>query len=1256
MKEGEPGVRLLSNSHAWIGGSLSRSARALLLAAVVLAGATAHGVSVAAPPAPPSPDNPANPYADDKVVPREMMRQFREREARDDKRKSDEAKAQRKASRRAYKDKSKHEALAIAREKFADFLSAPTWSGLDLPPGQRVKQYVDDFQALVQVGDDRDEVALVESDLPLRDPDGDPTDLSLEPAGDGFAPRAAGVELELPGDLGEGISVDDGRVRVTPATDSTTVPIETDDKVFYANAQTDTDVTVAPTAKGFETFTQLRSADSPEQLSFDVAVPGGATLRAAGGRAAADEQPPIEVISPGGERLATISPPRAVAADQEPVDAAYSINGDRVTMHVAHRYRDVAYPIMVDPDYIFEDWRHWATGNRDTYGWQSGSWGHPWCGWGAYFGQGTWTYGRVVYHPDNYYCEVDNWAEWKFQAPRMSYIYRAEYHYMNHQNRFTCMVAAIWGPWSGNWDGSPWVLCDNRYNDSHGHCPAANCDWNAGQPSNVAVFKVQICCGNGNRNPGARAELGGSLIYLRDRDNPVIDTTGHNTDGRWYRSGTMTVAPRAHDDGLGMNKFQLTIPGFVDDYRRHPCIRSRCPGSWSLPNDGQAIFSYNLPDLPNGINTVTLNARDALDKITPASWSVNVDDELPDLQVDGPLWDAETGGSWTGTKTLNIRSSDGVYPYSGNPTSARAGVTSVEILVDGVRKEYRTQNCFANCRLDFSWSLNADLYVSGTHSIQVIARDGAGNQRSSTWTVSTLPRDPGTGDRGDEVPDGAEGPLTPTEGQADTCEQASNQTTTPDCAPLPGEQAALAEPALAPTNALGAATINRGSEFWGFAEQQRDVFALAENDDTKFKEPRFARLGINQLRIYVPWDVIQRVNGDGSFPGTAKSKYCWWREDGQQACTDEGWGPEPYEQSQLRGFDASFAEIKRLMDLENTDPNHPNRLKGLVVAIYSTEATTPYGGDPQFKLGPRVLPSPATYIENVKAIIARIRSIIAPPGDAGSQDNLAKFKYIEAFNEPNHRSYAPSGIYSYPQYKNYADKIQRGAKLAAYYYNELRRHCKTDTACAPVAGSFVDLKELTDIGRPNEERYFYWYKHYLEKKNPPVWAYHPYNAATEVVPTDGKTVKRMTRRRVQEFLEATKPKPGSSPSSIWFTEAGPLYRGSNGNQRSEECLGKTDDDLRVCQWNLGKKMTDFLISLPEMSSRIKRFYYYSWRGDANLHDSGMVDRSRETPGYSRARQLRPAYCAYGAITAPPFSFPADGDEIRACPYEAVKGD
>ena len=1247
-------------------GTLVALVAVLALAAAPLAGA------VKSPPPPPNPDNP---YADDQVVPREMMRQFRLREARDAERKTDEAKEARRLSRTKYRGKSRREALEIARAKFERILAAPAWAGVTLRGGERVKQYLGDTQALIQHSDDPEDVSLVESTLPLLTEADEPTDLELEPHGEGFAPKAPAIELSIPDDLSEGVALAGGQVRVTPQTDAPTEAEPVEDKVFFGNAQTDTDVLVVPTARGFETFHQLRSAESPEAVSFEVAVPGGATLR----RSEADGMPPeargIDVISPGGKRIATIGAPKAQDADGEPVAVDYAIDGMRVTMNVPHRDKDLAYPIMVDPEWISEEWFHWHSGNRDTYGWRYGQWGgcSNWKGW---FGGGWWTYGHILWGQTNYQsCGGDEWAEWNWQSPRMSYIWRAEFHYQNHPFRQDCIVNALWGPWSNNWDGYVWLHCGDLWNHAHGHCPVHNnCDINNGQPSNAAIWKVQNGWWGGWREYGPWAELGGAAVYVRDRDNPVIDATGHNTDGRWYRSGTMTVAPRAHDDGLGMNKFQLYIPNFIDDYRRHPCVRSRCPGSWSLPNDGQGIFSYNLASLPNGINSVTLNARDVLDKITGSNWSVNVDDEQPWLNVYGDLRNAVYAGTWSGAKTMWINSQDNHNsPYNGTGATARSGITAVDVYVDGSKVHSQTQSCFANCRMDFSWTFHSDRYAKGNHTIRVVARDGAGNEfSSSTWTVSTTPSAPGSDtersdptDTGD-FPDFADTPSDPVDYE---CTADPETGVTPYCAQTdttnPAVNEAKAEASLAPPDPIfGLPKIQPGSDKgWGWADQNVDTLS----------RPSWQALNIKRLRVQVPWDALLLSEQDVTYKFNARLMSA----PNGPVRLGETW-TEPRTSHYLTLYTELFKKIKEKID--------NGTLKEVTISIYTTEIDIDQdeafnkrgywwdnsNGKPMpdaYKLGSRVLPPPGdkpaagqpgewekpldgtgqcdrtTYICNVRRLMRWIRTQIkVNDGDAAERPGVPNVKYIASFNEPNHPSYAPSGRNSYPELNTNPsttnqDQLKMGAYMGARYQNVLSKWCGSQKAadeggkCVAVAGDFVDRDELVKkIQRTRSDgskywdytySYLYWYQRKLTEKVPIVWGYHAYGAA-----------RTRSYGTLKEFNLRTTPRDTSKKSQIWLTEQGPTYSGTNGNwKRCLQYPGENSPERRTCQWNEGAESTRFLVkTVPERFPRITRFYYYALRGGlkrrpiqnpptpqddtaiieaSQLHDSGMIDPDLE---------------------------------------------
>ena len=86
-----------------------------------------------------------------------------------------------------------------------------------------------------------------------------------------------------------------------------------DGRVMYANALEDSDLVGEATPGGLETFTVLRSSQSPERHTFRIEGVGGPfvlTPTASGG---------IEVRrASDGQAVASIAPPTAVAADGAP--------------------------------------------------------------------------------------------------------------------------------------------------------------------------------------------------------------------------------------------------------------------------------------------------------------------------------------------------------------------------------------------------------------------------------------------------------------------------------------------------------------------------------------------------------------------------------------------------------------------------------------------------------------------------------------------------------------------------------------------------------------------------------------------------------------------------------------------------------------------------------------------------------------------------------------------------------------------------
>ncbi len=210
------------------------------------------------------------------------------------------------------------------------------------------------------------------------------------------------------------------------------------------------------------------------------------------------------------------------------------------------------------------------------------------------------------------------------------------------------------------------------------------------------------------------------------------------------------------------------------------------------------------------------------------------------------------------------------------------------------------------------------------------------------------------------------------------------------------------------------------------------------------------------------------------------------------------------------------------------------------------------------RAAPDVLPSPSAYAAAVRAF----------------RDAHPQVRWYTAWNEPNH------GL----------QPTHTRPRRAGEYWSILQSQCDADrrNPCAVAAGDFVDAGSLIRSG-------------YVERYRggmgrwPRLWAWHAYSAG-----------RRRSSRSLQAFLEATSC--SSCPRSmVWLTEQGGLV--SERKRKTRQSPEKADADLR------------YLLSLPNLSERITRFYVYHWKGDSNW-DSGLIDErtNRPRPAYDTFRE------------------------------------
>jgi RHS repeat-associated protein len=644
-------------------------------------------------------------------------------------------------------------------DEFGDVGGAAVPGLEEIAAGREVKRFVDDFSVVLKGEGDRPRV-LVEMPRPVRAADENgqkrPVDESLEQQGGDFVPANAVADVAIPDDLGEGVDV--GPVTVTPEGVADGAVSEAgDDQVIYPNALMDTDVAVESTATGVEVFWQLRSPRATEELVLDLDVPEGATAVESAGSV---------VVMRDGEQVTTISPPVAVDAQGTDVTAEMNVVGDQVVVSVAHRDKDLAYPLLVDP--VIEDW--W--GGHVGYSWYGGdpdalaglsNWYHTYSGVPA----NTFAPRFSCYTPVNCYnpgqdgsrndglhfylfpynYPANSVAQWNYNPPgattRIDRVDMGLKYYRRGTDTdaspvmFTGIqrIAVGWASFTS------WPASTNFSSTWNTHLAGTV----PGPHQLVFGFFAPTAA---NLSGWRDGYVGAAVVQLTDPEAPTITNTGVNDPAKWRGpGGTFSVRPTASDPGLGMNLFEVDAPGTSeDDYREHPTCTGHksnpCPSSWT-PAVGQEM-GVAADVFPEGVTTFDLYAEDIIGHRNGTGVQVKIDRGEPGIALSGALYDQREVSPVppngqpilsAGSHALTINATDPAL--SGLPSGQRSGVEKIEIRVDGDLVAEDPVPCpGGNCPLTFNWSYNTSAYA-GRNRVEVKAIDGAGNAKTQSFIVKS---------------------------------------------------------------------------------------------------------------------------------------------------------------------------------------------------------------------------------------------------------------------------------------------------------------------------------------------------------------------------------------------------------------------------------------------------------------------------------------------------------------------------------------
>ncbi|HEX8103203.1 MAG TPA: hypothetical protein VF533_11360 [Solirubrobacteraceae bacterium] len=696
---------------------------------------------------------------------------------------SDEAKAERAVSRSAHRELNDAAALQADALTHPKIARGKVWTGLEVHPGEGVERFLGNFGARIDRGEG-ERPALVESTLPLSVLGDDgrrrPVDLSLQPGWNSYSPASSAAGIVFPRALGDGMRLSDAGLKVTPVVARPDgAPVVEDARLSWANVEVDTDFAVTPTPAGFETVHFLRSPASPEQLRFRVELPSGAEMRPVPAEQHAPEGT-IEVVR-GDIVLATISAPVAWDAQQTSVKVDTRVVGANVVMDVAHRDRDVAYPVVVDPviedGILVENQQFWDQDPSKERGWTYSSRGPVYSNHTGY-----WQAARYFQTYAGWLTDGD-FGRATFRAPGNSRIIEAHFNHVRGQYLLAdqggaCTTVGMWlNGWQrfDNFNGCTLnfenanVIFTTSGSGDRG--PGPYYGWRYGDYTNIdgneARFEHDVW-GSWTRPTHGVSTLGGALFRLDDLHAPdkVEVAPAWGADG-WVESGEGRADITATDQGLGIQRLSLFVPrrdgsapierfatfgSGTDDkpatwwclgIQADPCAKA--PPTWGI--------GYNVDELPDGKNKLRAKAYDALGTAdgplgTPENpinaslstdaptWTVDVDRKAPNAPtMSGNLWTGRAAPI-TGMPTLNVTARDGA---TGNPASAaNSGIASVALRVDGSATPFVHP---AACAGQDSCAVTNEPFTptlsDGEHTLQVIVKDALGHTTpSAPWTVT----------------------------------------------------------------------------------------------------------------------------------------------------------------------------------------------------------------------------------------------------------------------------------------------------------------------------------------------------------------------------------------------------------------------------------------------------------------------------------------------------------------------------------------
>jgi YD repeat-containing protein len=657
----------------------------------------------------------------------------REEEKREEELASPPLVAEREASRHAYADASPSESEALLSTLFGEVLSSLNADSARFLSDAKLDRALGDGDALVT---SEGKTELMEGTLPVetKDDEGDlkKVDISLEKTPEGYEPENPLVELTIGDRAEDGVKIGSEGLEIvqTGAEDSSARPFG-DKNVFFGEVEegSDMDLMVSPTASGVELFDMLRSIDSPEALHFHLELPDGASLHPDAGGGA-------EIRTSDGSTLATIPKPSAVDAQGTYVPVTLEVEGDTIVLRVEHRERDLAYPLVVDPE-VYEDWAHpsWYD-NQRLEGLSAWSWASS----------------GPVLHPEP---EDSHWSghHGLFMATANGSIPSGAWgEYILYRNIGTYISHAslniFWRANNGCTAPTPYPEpydFDGMYDAAQGHWNEEHFnDSNKYGNSSLGTWGHELVVGLGTSSavsiPCWRDVMVGSVeTWWSDWDAPYLDYVSGMPTGWIKKDNTpRTIYVAAHDGGLGVQRIRFYGVGSKIWGWNQPSCSGTYEDQCAYSRSGSITFEPS--GFPyEGEQSVTVQALDPVEHgYHSQSFTLALDGNAPSVNLSGQFATItkEEGGQpkpqgegedklSLPVYNLTIKAQDG-----DSESEKRSGVKEIRLYLDGKLLETKSQSCSSGVCPTLEWTYPVKLtgLSEGEHTLEVTAADRAGNE------------------------------------------------------------------------------------------------------------------------------------------------------------------------------------------------------------------------------------------------------------------------------------------------------------------------------------------------------------------------------------------------------------------------------------------------------------------------------------------------------------------------------------------------